>query len=68
MALCWRMSKKKIPPRDEPMGEGFTQLDLLKFCALAGVHFFVPPRLGAEKGVRLLRRWPISPSALRLCG
>ena len=30
----------KNPPRDEPMGEGFTpHFNLLKFCALAGVHF-----------------------------
>ncbi len=28
------------PPRDEPMGEGFTpHFNLLKYCALAGVHF-----------------------------
>lgn len=28
------------PPRDEPMGEGFkSHFNLLKFCALAGVHF-----------------------------
>ena len=28
------------PPRDHPMGEGFTpHFNLLKFCALAGVHF-----------------------------
>ena len=30
----------KNPPRDEPMGEGFKpHFNLLKFCALAGVHF-----------------------------
>ena len=30
----------KNSPRDEPMGEGFTpHFNLLKFCALAGVHF-----------------------------
>ena len=30
----------KNPPRDHPMGEGFTpHFNLLKFCALAGVHF-----------------------------
>ena len=30
----------KNPPRDEPMGEGFTpHFNLLKYCALAGVHF-----------------------------
>lgn len=29
----------KNPPRDEPMGPGFTpHFNLLKFCALAGVH------------------------------
>ncbi len=29
----------KNPPRDEPMGAGFTpHFNLLKFCALAGVH------------------------------
>ena len=30
----------KNPPRDEPMGEGFTpHFNLLKYCALAGVYF-----------------------------
>ena len=30
----------KNPPRDEPMGDGFTpHFNKLKFCALAGVHF-----------------------------
>ena len=30
----------KNPPRDEPMGEGFTpHFNKVKFCALAGVHF-----------------------------
>ena len=30
----------KNPPRDEPMGNGFTpHFNKLKFCALAGVHF-----------------------------
>ena len=30
----------KNPPRDEPMGAGFKpHFNLLKFCALAGVHF-----------------------------
>ena len=30
----------KNPPRDEPMGAGFTpHFNKLKFCALAGVHF-----------------------------
>ena len=30
----------KEPPRDAPMGEGFTpHFNLLKYCALWGVHF-----------------------------
>ena len=30
----------KNPPRDEPMGAGFTpHFNKLKLCALAGVHF-----------------------------
>jgi hypothetical protein len=49
----------KNPPRDEPMGSGFTpHFNLLKFCALAGVHM-----LYRHKWEPSARRWPTLPSA-----
>ena len=59
----------KNPPRDEPMGPGFTpHFNLLKFCALAGVHA-VPPQVGTQTGVCLLpAAGQLRPAHLRLCG
>ena len=53
----------KNPPRDEPMGDGFTpHFNKLKFCALA-------PRLGAEEALCLLpAAGQFCPTHLRLRG
>ena len=57
----------KNPPRDEPMGEGFTpHFNLLKFCALAGVHFLY--RRGWEPKKVFAFCPPLANFAQRICG
>ena len=48
------------PPRDHPMGEGFTpHFNLLKFVALAGVHFLYRHRWSRKRSLASVRRWQI---------
>ena len=60
----------KNPPRDEPMGDGFTpHFNKLIFCALAGGTLPLPPRLGAEEALCLLpATGQFCPTHLRLRG
>ena len=54
----------KNPPRDEPMGDGFTpHFNKLKFCALAGVHFLYRHGWEPKKVFAPAPRWQTSPSA-----
>ena len=59
----------KNPPRDEPMGAGFTpHFNKLKLCALAGVHFLYKHGWEPKKGIRLLpAAGGLCAAHLRLC-
>ncbi len=59
----------KNPPRDEPMGEGFTpHFNKVKFCALAGVHFLYRHGWEPKKVFAFCPAGQFCPAHLWVCG